>query len=90
VSIGLEGGNLTVSVTDCGPGIDPERLPGLFGEFEQGGSVPRSGERGIGLGLAIVKRNAELLGGTVQAEANKPRGMRFSVMMPPMERRASR
>jgi len=84
VSIGVSADEdgMTLSVTDNGPGIDPERLPGLFGEFAQGTSATRPGERGIGLGLAIVKENVEMLGGSVSARSNVPRGVVFEVRLP--------
>jgi two-component system sensor histidine kinase KdpD len=41
---------ITVSVTDCGPGISPDRRSEIFGLF-----IRRHGDTGTGLGLAIAK-----------------------------------
>jgi len=82
IEVSMDDLGMILTVADNGPGIDPERLPGLFGEFEQGTSSPRPGERGIGLGLAIVKENAELLGGSVSARSNVPKGVVFEVRLP--------
>lgn len=84
IAFELRGTILHLSVADNGPGIEPERLPGLFGEFAQGGSVPRPGERGIGLGLSIVKQNVEMLGGTIRARENPPTGVCFLIELPRM------
>jgi two-component system cell cycle sensor histidine kinase PleC len=82
IGVSVDGAGMFLSVADNGPGIDPERLPGLFGEFAQGASAPRPGERGIGLGLAIVKENAVMLGGSVSARSNVPKGVVFEVRLP--------
>lgn len=84
VGISLQGKNLEVSVCDEGPGIDPERLPSLFGEFEQSEVKGPRHDRGVGLGLAVVARNAQLLGGSVRARNVKPTGMEFTVELPRM------
>jgi PAS domain S-box-containing protein len=82
IAVSVDAEEMTLTVADNGPGIDPERLPGLFGEFAQGGSAPRPGERGIGLGLAIVKENAEMLGGSVSARPNTLMGVVFEIKLP--------
>lgn len=85
IGVSMEGGRLGISVEDQGPGIDPARIEGLFGEFSQGSPVARGADRGIGLGLAIVKKNAELLGGSVRAGLAEPTGMKFMVELPPVD-----
>ena len=82
IGVSIDSAGMRLSVADNGPGIEPERLPGLFGVYAQGSSSPRPGERGIGLGLAIVKENAELLGGGVSARPNNPQGVAFLVELP--------
>jgi signal transduction histidine kinase len=85
IAVSLEGGRLRVSVEDQGPGVDPARIDGLFGEYAQGSPVPRGADRGIGLGLAIVKKNVELLGGSVRAGLAEPTGMKFVVELPAVD-----
>jgi signal transduction histidine kinase len=84
VGISLRGGKFEMSVRDEGPGIDPARLPSLFGEFEQSEVKGPRHDRGVGLGLAVVARNAELLGGKVRARNVEPTGMEFTVVIPPL------
>jgi signal transduction histidine kinase len=74
-------GEVLIRVSDTGPGIAPEHLPGIFGEFAQ---APRaSGERrGWGLGLAICRRLTRLMGGDVTAESEPGHGASFIVRLP--------
>jgi PAS domain S-box-containing protein len=57
-----------LSVTDDGPGIDPEFLPNIFDRFRQADSSSTRRHAGLGLGLAIVRHLIELHGGTVEAK----------------------
>jgi signal transduction histidine kinase len=71
-----------VRVTDTGPGIAPEHLAKIFGEFTQLG-LPASTERtGWGLGLAICRRLARLMGGEISVESELGRGSAFIVHLP--------
>jgi PAS domain S-box-containing protein len=73
-------GQLIVTVSDNGIGIDRQTLPFVFRAFEQGdirGLQPCSG---LGLGLSISKAIVELHGGTITAESPGPgRGAVFTV-----------
>ncbi|MDT4926972.1 MAG: two-component system, OmpR family, sensor histidine kinase BaeS, partial [Pseudonocardiales bacterium] len=66
---------LSVSISDTGPGFAPELLPHLFERFTRGDSGRgRDGATsGTGLGLAIVDALVGGHGGTVTAE-NRPDG----------------
>ena len=57
------GGAVTVSVADRGPGFDPAVLPQLFERFAKSAD-----SRGSGLGLAIARPLVEAHGGTIRAE----------------------
>ena len=59
-----------LSVSDTGPGIDPEDLPRLFERFYRG---KHAGEHSVGIGLALARQIVAAQNGTVQA-ANKPEG----------------
>lgn len=82
ISIACDGGGFAMSVDDQGPGVPPDRLGGLFGEFAQSQACAPAFDRGVGLGLAVVNQNATLLGGGVQAENLPARGMRFTFSLP--------
>ncbi len=63
-------------VRDSGRGIEPERLPRIFGRFNS------SHDGGTGLGLALVRRLVELLGGQVSVESHFGGGTTFSFTLP--------
>ncbi len=54
---------LTFSVADSGPGIAPDDVERLFGEFEQSDSALTRRHGGAGLGLAISRRIVRQMGG---------------------------
>ncbi|HEX6940444.1 MAG TPA: HAMP domain-containing sensor histidine kinase [Longimicrobiales bacterium] len=58
-------GWIGITVEDTGPGIPPEELESIFGEYVQ----LAVGPRGTGLGLAISRRLARLLGGELLADS---------------------
>ena len=62
------------SVTDTGPGIPPEQLEKIFGQFWQG---QRTDRRGIGLGLTIARGIVEAHGGTIGVDSDVGAGTRF-------------
>ncbi len=70
---------LTVTVSDSGPGIDPEKRDHIFDRFYQGDSSHRS--EGNGLGLALAKRIVDLSGGSIGAENSKSGGAVFRVAL---------
>jgi signal transduction histidine kinase len=70
------------SVTDQGPGIQPEDQGKLFGAFQRVGPQPTAGESSTGLGLSICKKIVELHGGTIGVESTVGRGSRFYFTLP--------
>ncbi len=60
-------GTIQISVTDTGPGIDPEALPFVFDRFYRADQSRARNSGGSGLGLAIVKQLVETHGGKVEA-----------------------
>ncbi len=70
----------TISVTDQGPGMNPEELEKLFLPFVRG-SAEATGT-GFGLGLAIAKRAVERHGGTLTAENVTPHGLKMTIRLP--------
>ncbi len=67
---------LSVSVSDNGPGIEPERLRRVFEPF-----FTTKGD-GLGLGLAICQTLAAALGGRLEAISEPGAGSTFSLILP--------
>ncbi len=88
-----EAGQVSISVSDRGRGVSPERLPYLFRKFsspdESGRDESDYGEPaalGAGLGLAICKGIVEAHGGRIRAESEGlGRGSRFTFTLPVAE-----
>lgn len=77
-----DGDWLSISVTDTGIGIAPEKQERIFESFEQAdGSVARV-YGGTGLGLSVTRRLVELHGGTLQVESEVGKGSRFTFTLP--------
>lgn len=70
------------SVIDQGPGVKPEELDKLFGEFQRTSARPTADEHSTGLGLSICKRLVELHGGMIGVESTFGHGSRFYFTLP--------
>jgi signal transduction histidine kinase/ActR/RegA family two-component response regulator len=84
-------GDLLLSVTDSGIGIEPDAAERIFDAFEQGnrGITRRYG--GLGLGLAICKALVELHGGTIAVQSEgRNKGATFAVRLSTTAERISR
>jgi PAS domain S-box-containing protein len=68
--------NGLVSVSDSGPGIDPEKLERVFEAFYTTKSD------GVGIGLSICRSIIDAHGGRLWMEANEPRGATFQFTVP--------
>lgn len=86
--------SIEVVVSDSGPGIPSQDLPGLFQPFFTGTGVAlhSSGDfqhmsRGMGLGLSVVKRFVELHNGTVAVDTSTS-GTAIRVRLPIIGRKA--
>jgi PAS domain S-box-containing protein len=83
VTIDGDGGHVTITVADTGPGIDPRFLPYVFDRFRQADASSTRVHRGLGLGLAIVRHLVEAHGGWVTAANGTDRpGALFTVTLP--------
>ena len=67
---------ITVAVEDTGPGIDPEKLDGIFDPFVT------TKPHGMGLGLAICRMIIEQHGGQLSVQSGKERGALFQIILP--------
>ena len=63
-----------VTLSDTGPGIDPEKLPRIFEPF-----FTLSPGRGTGIGLALVRRLVKRYGGEIGVWSSKGRGTVFTL-----------
>ena len=73
---------LHLSVSDTGPGIDPEDHERIFNLFEQvDGGLARH-HQGAGLGLALGVSLARSQGGTIVVDSQPGSGSRFTVIIP--------
>ncbi|MCC0016005.1 MAG: response regulator [Rhodobiaceae bacterium] len=80
-------GTLLLSVTDSGPGIDPQDHARIFSEFEQAGE---NRQAGTGLGLAISRRIARAMGGDIAVTSAPGAGTTFVLTLPCRRIRAPR
>jgi PAS domain S-box-containing protein len=75
-------GDLRIGVRDTGPGIPPEHMSSVFGEFFQVQNDERDRNKGSGLGLAISRRIMQALGGSLQVESQVGVGSLFTATLP--------
>ena len=71
-----------VEIEDAGPGIAPEELPLIFGDFCRMDRTKKLPEQGAGLGLALTKRIVEGQGGEVGVESSSGSGSLFYAVLP--------
>ena len=78
-----DGAEVSISVSDEGSGVTPERLPHLFRKHATSADSGRVRGQGTGLGLAICKGLVEAHGGRIRAESPGPgQGTRFTFTLP--------
>lgn len=80
IAVEVTEAEVSVSVSDEGPGIDPEDQEAVFHPFHRTSAsqdVP-----GIGLGLSIVRQLVERHGGTVRVASVPGHGATFTVRLP--------
>lgn len=75
-----DGERTTLTVTDRGIGIEPDRLERVFAGPAPAGQV--AGPRGTGLGLHLAKRIAEAYGGSLSVESAIGEGSTFTLDLP--------
>jgi len=73
---------VTLSVTDTGIGIEPEKLNHIFQKFTQADGSTTRVYGGTGLGLSISKAIVELMGGRMMARSVLGKGSTFSLRVP--------
>lgn len=79
-------GVVRLTVSDDGYGIPKDKLPHVFGMFNQLASRELSSDSGLGIGLALVKFLVESHGGTVSiASGDGQKGTTVEVMLPVLQ-----
>jgi signal transduction histidine kinase len=78
VDLGLaaKNGEVTVAVSDTGPGIEPEMEERIFRPFMSGDGG------GTGIGLTIARELANALGGRLELHSEPGKGSRFVLALP--------
>jgi signal transduction histidine kinase len=82
LSVGTEGIESVVSVTDTGIGIANEDIPHVFDRFWRADKVRSRSQRGTGLGLAIAKWIADAHHGSIQVQSAVGQGSTFRLRIP--------
>ena len=72
--------SITISVSDTGPGLDPDEAERIFQPYERGSAG--SEDDGAGLGLSLAKSLIELQGGRIWVKSSPGTGSTFSVLVP--------
>ena len=73
---------VTIEVSDTGPGITPELRDQIFKPFAQLPSGRSGHHRGLGLGLTVVQRCVAALEGKLEVHSTPGQGSRFTVRFP--------
>ncbi|SHF21829.1 Histidine kinase-, DNA gyrase B-, and HSP90-like ATPase [Desulfofundulus australicus DSM 11792] len=81
-------GEVVVSITDQGIGIDSEHLKWLFEKFFRAARGIRENKQGMGLGLPLARQIIVSHGGRIWAESKLNQGTTFYFTLP-LEQRAS-
>jgi signal transduction histidine kinase len=79
------GSPVGVSVSDHGPGVDPQERELIFKRFHRGRQT--GGSAGFGLGLAIGRELAERMGGELVLEDGEGPGATFTLRLPEVQTR---
>lgn len=78
-----EAGNIVLTVTDTGRGIEPDEIPNLFKPFSQLPGATQAKHTGTGLGLFICKGIVEHHGGRIWCASEGPgKGSTFGFSIP--------
>jgi two-component system OmpR family sensor kinase len=80
VTATVSDGQVSIEVSDEGPGVAADKLPRIFERFYRAGTG--AARPGSGLGLAIAAEVAAAHGGTAEAAPAAPHGLRVTLTLP--------
>ena len=75
-------GDLELSVSDNGPGMDADEIARIGEPYAQGRSAQMTADRGTGLGLSLVKSLTELHQGRMKIKSQPHEGTRVQIILP--------
>ena len=75
------GEEVTITVSDLGPGVAQEELPKIFEPFYRADASRTRETGGTGLGLTIVKACVQSCGGSVAARNREPGGFEVQIRL---------
>ena len=73
---------ISLSVTDTGIGISPDKLEHVFEEFSQADDSTTRDFGGTGLGLSISRRFCRMMGGDITVTSDPGKGSTFTISLP--------
>ncbi len=82
LTVGREGDQVRMAVSDTGAGIPREQLPHIFEKFYQADTQAPLALRGAGLGLAIAKSILTAHNGGIEVESRVGVGTTFTIRLP--------
>ena len=82
-------GEVRITVSDHGNGIDAAELPHIFEPFYRGADAVAQQIHGNGLGLSLVRRIVEAHGGKVSATSRPGTGSAFTISLPAADRKSA-
>jgi len=82
LSLGGDGEDFLIQVSDTGLGIPDEDQPEVFTKLFRGKNIQEADPEGVGLGLYIVKSMVERLGGKIWFTSREGKGTTFFVTIP--------
>ena len=74
--------NLSLTVSDTGPGIHPDDLSHIFDRFYQSRHQMHALQGGTGIGLSLCKEFSKLMNGTLTVESEVGQGSTFTFIFP--------
>ena len=74
--------NLSIEITDTGPGIPEEQLPDIFEAFRRASNYAQREQQGAGLGLSIAREIVTRMGGEILVSSTLNVGSTFAISLP--------